>query len=155
MLTMHPKRIAVEPLYDPDEAFAGGLIITPDTAKERCDQGIVKYIGGDCKYLKVGDHVLFSGYAGDLVSIEGEGTLIIMDERFVKAIIHDEPKDIPGLFFRDKEGNYFAATSEQATYLIARALENDPTVRPSRKPGINKLSGAPTVEEYNEPDEDD
>lgn len=143
MLTMPPNKVAIEPIFDPDMI---GSLYVPDQAKERCDQGIVKYIGGDCQYIKVGDHVLFSGYSGTLIKLEDEGLLIILPEEFIAAVVHDEPKPVDGLYFRSKDGEYFPATHEQATFLIARAMENEPTVRPSRK--RSKIDGAPKLADY-------
>jgi len=142
MLTMPPNKVGIEPIYDPDMI---GSLYVPEQAKERCDQGIVKYIGGDCQFVKIGDHVLFSGYTGTLLRIDGE-SLIIMPEEFIQAVVYDEPKLVSGLFFKDKDNNYFTATHEQAAYLLARAMENDPTIRPSKK--RHKIEGAPKVEDY-------
>lgn len=143
MLTMPPNKVGIEPIFDPDKI---GSIYVPDQAKERCDQGIIKYIGGDCQYVKIGDHVLFSGYSGTLIRLEDEGLLIILPEEFISAIVIDEPKRVDGLFFRDKENNYFPATHEQASFLMARAMENDPSIRPSRK--RSKIDGAPKASDY-------
>lgn len=142
MLTMPPNKVGIEPIFDPDMI---GSLYVPEQAKERCDQGIVKYVGGDCELVKVGDHVLFSGYTGTLIRIDGE-SLIIMPEEFIQAVVYDEPKIVEGLYFKDKNGEYFKATHEQASFLLARAMENDPTVRPSRK--RYKIEGAPKREEY-------
>jgi co-chaperonin GroES (HSP10) len=142
MLTVPANKVGIEPIFDPDMI---GSLYVPEQAKERCDQGIVKYVGGDCELVKVGDHVLFSGYTGTLIKVDGE-LIIIVPEEFISAIVYDEPKEVSGLYFKDKEGNYFNATHEQAAYLLARAMENDPTIRPSRK--RYKIEGAPKVEDY-------
>jgi len=84
MLSMLDDRIAVIPIEDPDMV---GHIIIPDTAKRRVDQGIVKYRGDNVKELKVGDHVCFSGYTGTKITVKGEGTLIIMKEENVVALM--------------------------------------------------------------------
>jgi co-chaperonin GroES (HSP10) len=81
---MLDDRIAVIPIEDPEKI---GHIIIPDTAKRRVDQGIIKYRGDNVKELKVGDHVCFSGYTGTKISVKGEGTLIIMKEEDVVALI--------------------------------------------------------------------
>lgn len=73
-----------------DRAQVTAHIYAPEQAKQRLDQGIVKYRGPDTKDVRVGDHVFFSGYSGTRVSIEGEGTLVVMEEEFVEAIINDE-----------------------------------------------------------------
>lgn len=97
------ENIAVSPLFDKGIS-AGGLYI-PDSAIERCDQGIVKYIGKGVPLdvdLKIGDHVLFSGYTGTLLAIEGEGDLIIFNYQFAICKIDDDPTVVNGLFFKIK-----------------------------------------------------
>lgn len=123
-----PNKVAVEPIFDPDTI---GSIIVPDQAKGRCDQGLVKYVGSECKVVQVGDHVLFSGYTGTLMQLEGEGLLIILPEEFVVSIVYDDPIEIEGLYFRDKEGKYFRATHEQALHIIANAMKGHTSVRTS------------------------
>lgn len=99
MIELIGKRIAVRPIFDPDVS-PGGIII-PDQAKERCDQGIVKYVGPLVKDVKIGDYVIFSGYTGQMIAIEGEGKLIMFEEQWVVAKLDEVPKtDVPGLYFR-------------------------------------------------------
>lgn len=119
MIELTQDKCAIDPIWDSDFS-PSGLLIIPEEAKDRCDQGIVKYIGPDVKTLKVGDYVLFSGYTGVNIRLEGEGVLIIMREDFVEAIVHPPETDIPGLFFLDQSGEYWPATHEMATTLIAR-----------------------------------
>jgi chaperonin GroES len=97
-----PKdKVAIAPIFDPDKS-AGGIWI-PDQAKERCDQGIVKYIGPKVEWVKIGMYVMFSGWSGELVKMTGEGDLIIMQEKFVVAEIGEvENIHVPGLYFRSK-----------------------------------------------------
>lgn len=98
-----------------------GHIIIPDTAAQRCNQGIIKYIGKDCKLgLKLGQHVLFSGYTGEIIRIEGEGDLIVLPERWVTAILDDDEFVIPGLYFSDGE-EFITANLTIALQLISRA----------------------------------
>lgn len=100
MLKITRRNIAVEPLFDPDKI---GSIIVPDVAKERCDQGIVKYVGDRCRWLSVGDYVLFSGYSGDLLRLEGEGLLIVMPEQAVVAKIYEVPPvEVKGVYYRER-----------------------------------------------------
>lgn len=99
-----------------------GLII-PDEALERCDQGIVKYVGSDCHDVQVGDYVLFSGYSGTTVRLEGEGVVIILAEDFITCIIESPDTDVSGLFFRSTNGEYWPATYEMSVDLIRRAIE--------------------------------
>jgi chaperonin GroES len=144
VLTLPDNKVACEPLYDPDES-TGGIII-PDMAKERCDQGIVKYTGSKVTLVQPGDHVLFSGYTGTFIEVQYEGRLIIMPEDFITCIIHDDPTDVAGLYFRSKSGEYFQATYEQVTILCARTLERYNKVKPSRLG--SKLDGRPSPEDY-------
>jgi co-chaperonin GroES (HSP10) len=121
MLTLPKNKIAIAPLFDPEKI---GSIYVPDKAKERCDQGVVKYAGPDCKYLKVGDHILFGGYNGTTVQLEGEGVLIVMHEDFVVCQIESENTYVPGLYWRDVDGQYERATMEQSIFLITKMLED-------------------------------
>lgn len=136
MLKMPRKMVAIEPLYDKDVSPLG-LIIIPETAKERCDQGLVKYIGEECRNVKIGDHVIFSGYVGTTVDIDGE-TLIFVKESEINAIVEDQGFEVSGLYFKDKDGEYFQATYEMAMYLIARTLNLINRVDRSYTPGDDK-----------------
>ena len=73
---------------------AGGILI-PDSAKEKPMRGIVIAVGpgrvlenGDVKALDVkkGDKVLFGGYAGSEVKVEGKDYLIV-NESEIYAVI--------------------------------------------------------------------
>lgn len=123
MISLQANKVAVVPLFDSN---VYGSIIIPETAKERCDQGIVKYLGPKCELVKIGDHVIFSGYTGTTVEIEGEGILIILPEEFITAVLESPSTDIPGLYFRAKTGEYFTATYEMAMRLIAQAFQEAP-----------------------------
>jgi co-chaperonin GroES (HSP10) len=125
MINLSGAKVAVVPVYDPPMI---GHIIVPDIAKTRSDQGIVKYIGPDVKDIEVGDYVLFSGYTGTLLFLEDEGRLIIMHEDFIVAKI-DPPDNlqttnVPGLFFKSKNGEYFEATYEMTMDLVADMITN-------------------------------
>lgn len=126
MFELLPHRVAVQPIFDPDMT-SSGLLWVPETAKERCDQGIVKYVGKDVELVEPGDYVFFSGYTGTAFQIEGEGVLIIMHDEFITAkIVGDDVlnTDIPGLFFKTVDGKYLLCTYELAIDLIARAMED-------------------------------
>lgn len=128
MFQLYDDKVAIIPLFDRDTTPSGRIII-PEIAKERCDQGIVKYVGPNCKWLKPGDYVLFSGYTGMALHDEHEGTLIIFREEFAAAVIVDDKVDnteVPGLFFKGTDGVYFPANYEQAMGLIAKAIEEAP-----------------------------
>jgi co-chaperonin GroES (HSP10) len=92
-------------------------------AGERCDQGVVKYIGSQVKSIEIGDYVFFSGYTGTLVHVEGEGRLIILPEDFIEFKMNiDTFHEVPGLYFKDNKGNYFNATYEQAMNIMAESF---------------------------------
>jgi co-chaperonin GroES (HSP10) len=128
MFRLYDNKVAVIPFFDRDMTPSGRLYI-PEIAKERCDQGLVKYVGPNCKWLKPGDYVLFSGYTGAAIHDEHEGTLLIFREEFAAAIITDDKvadTEVPGLFFRGVDGVYFPANYEQAMAFIAKAIEEAP-----------------------------
>lgn len=120
MIRLIRDQVAVVPVFDPDKT-PGGLYI-PDIAKQKCDQGLVKYVAPDVKELKIGDYVLFPAYSGNVMRLEGEGLVIIISEEFVACIIDPPETEIPGLFFKDKDGTYWEATYEIAIELCSRAL---------------------------------
>lgn len=123
MITLIGDRVAVSPIYDPDRS-PGGIWI-PDQAKDRCDQGLVKYVGPQVKDLHIGDYVVFSGYVGTLLYVEGEGRLIVLPEEFCQATLVDPPSTpISGLYFKDQEGDYFEATYEKAMEIIADSFKD-------------------------------
>ena len=143
MLKLQANKVAVVPLFDPDKI---GSIYVPEQAKERVDQGIVKYCGPDCELVTIGDHVVFSGYTGTTVSIEGEGIMIILPEDFIAATLEMPVTDVPGLYFQAQNGEYFQATYEQAMILIGRAFSDQPWF-----PKLNidgGLKSRPKPEEY-------
>lgn len=133
MLQIPHDKVAVVPMWDPSETeFRGapgtGMIIRPEAAKKRCTQGVVKYLSKDArdKYgIRIGDHVLFSGYTGTLLNLEGEGYIIILPAKFIVARFthNDEAFTIPGLFHRDSSGEYFDADYSTVIEFLARALE--------------------------------
>ncbi len=100
MIGLTSGKIAVDPMLDP-ELSAGGIII-PDIAKDKCDQGIVRYVADDVTEIAVGDHVLFSAYTGTTVRLEGEGLLIILHQDFVTCKVEDLDTEVPGLYFKGK-----------------------------------------------------
>lgn len=126
MLIAPREKVIIEPMYDPEKI---GSIYIPETAKGRSKQGIVKYIGEDCKLVKVGDHVLFGAYAGSTIQLEGEGVLIILFEIDVLAVIEDVGMEVPGLYFRSRDGEYFPANYEMALSLIVKAVDESTLVQ--------------------------
>jgi chaperonin GroES len=86
-------RLVIE--RDESEAVTAGGIVLPDSAKDKPARGSVVSVG-DGRLLedgsrapfqvKVGDHVLFSSYAGDEFKIE-DRELVLLREEDVLAII--------------------------------------------------------------------
>ena len=77
-----------------EEKTAGGIVL-PDTAKEKPKQGKVLSLG-DGKLLesgkraafqvKEGDRVLFTSYAGNEVSLDGEEYLIMTEDDILAVV---------------------------------------------------------------------
>lgn len=66
-------RVIVEPVDEDEQTFAGGMLVLPDTAKEKPQQGKVLAIGPDVEVEnedgkvvgpQVGDLVIYAKYAG-------------------------------------------------------------------------------------------
>lgn len=114
--------LAIAPIYDRDKI---GSIWIPDQAKERCDQGIVKYKAPGCKLeeIKIGDHVIFSGYTGTLLLIEDDQFIIIPEEYITAIIHHGEYTMISGLYFEGENKEYIPATLDQVVYLIQQSIK--------------------------------
>ena len=112
--------------------------------------------------------VIFSGYSGELVSIEGEGLFIILPARFVVAVIVTEPTVVSGLYFKNviterpkgmsrddyltamscgELDEYFPATYEKAVELIAKALGETSVIKVAKD--------RPDLEDYKRVEEDD
>lgn len=79
--------IAVIPIYDKDTTDSG--LYVPEKAKQRVDQGIVKYTGPEVQRLQRGDHVFFGGYTGQKLSDDREGVLYLMQETDVFFVYED------------------------------------------------------------------
>src|SRR6267142_2207206 len=82
-----------------EERTAGGIVL-PDTAKDKPRQGTVLAVGsgrvldnGETRKLEVkkGDKVLFGGYAGSEVKIDGK-ELLILSENEILAVIENGKK---------------------------------------------------------------
>jgi chaperonin GroES len=82
-----------------EERTAGGIVL-PDTAKDKPKQGKVIAVGtgrvldnGDIHKLEVkkGDTVLFGGYAGSEVKIDGQ-ELLILAESEILAVVENGKK---------------------------------------------------------------
>lgn len=123
MIIPRPNNLVVKPLFDPD--ISKGGIYIPSSAKERADQGIVKYVGRDVKMVQPGDWVLFSGYSGTYFEVANEGEMITMHERLVIAVIGPSywaTVPVPGLYFKTSDGEYHPAPYTMVTELQADAI---------------------------------
>ena len=94
-LSLRPldDRVVVEPL-EAEEKTSGGILL-PDTAKDKPKEGTVVAVGpgrvldnGEVKALEVkkGDRVLFGGFAGSEVKLDGK-ELLILSESEILAVI--------------------------------------------------------------------
>lgn len=121
MLIIPPKnKIAVSPVFPSDTI---GNLYVPEQAKDRCKQGIVKYVGKEVKTVNIGDFVIFGAYTGSLIKIEDE-LLIFMKEEFVEAKIDlSTIVTVPGLYLKDEQG-YFAAPYNAVIDLAAKAVQD-------------------------------
>lgn len=141
MIRLTAGKIAVDPMFDPDEAFEGGIIVIPDHLKGKVDQGIVRYIGPDVVHdIRIGDHVLFSAYSGTTIRVEGEGLLIILHSDFITCVLESPDTEVPGLYFYDGE-QYWPATREMATKFIADAVGPTGEARSKEVPVANLKRG--------------
>ncbi len=77
-----------------EEVTRGGIVL-PDTAKEKPKEGKVLALGEGKPLddgtrapfqVKVGDHVLFSSYAGTDIKIDGEEYLILAEDDILAVI---------------------------------------------------------------------
>lgn len=114
MITVPRNKVAIRFIQDRTTTPSG--IYTGES--ERSDQGIVKYIGADVTFIRPGDYVLFSGWSGSVVHIEGEGGLIFLLEDAIECILHPPTTEIAGLFHVDQNGEYFPATYESTIEMI-------------------------------------
>ena len=87
------EKVVVERM-DAETKSAGGILI-PDTAKEKPMRGTVIAVGpgrvldsGEVKALDVkkGDKVLFGGYAGSEVKVDGKDYLIVNESEIFAVI---------------------------------------------------------------------
>lgn len=56
----------------------GGLIIVPETAQRRPTTGKIVSVGDGVKYLKLGDSVLYSNFAGYVVDLDRAGVKVTL-----------------------------------------------------------------------------
>jgi chaperonin GroES len=77
-----------------EEKTAGGIVL-PDTAKEKPKQGIVEAVGSGrtldsgervAPAVKKGDTVLFTSYAGNEVTVDGQEYLLMREEDILAVV---------------------------------------------------------------------
>ena len=97
-IKLHPlgDRLLVEPL-EHDETFAGGMLVLPETAKEKPQQGRVLAVGPGARDeqgrrlamdVDVDDRIVFARYAGTEVKVDGVKYLIMRESDVLAAIEH-------------------------------------------------------------------
>ncbi len=95
MSTLKPlhEKVVVERM-EAESKSAGGILI-PDTAKEKPMKGTVIAVGpgrvldnGEVKALDVkkGDQILFGGYAGSEVKLDGKDYLIVNESEILAVL---------------------------------------------------------------------
>lgn len=133
MLRLRRGYVAISPIDEPDTT-PGGIII-PDSAKDRTKQGIVKYVGPECKHVEVLDYVIYGGYDGKLLMVEGEGRLIILHEDYISAKVgldDDKAIKVPGVYFKSRDG-YIEATYEALFGFITAAIRETDWYKDTRQ----------------------
>lgn len=89
-------RVIVEPI-EQEETIAGGMLVLPETAKEKPQQGLVLAAGAGKRDddgariemdVKAGDKVLFAKYAGTEIKLNGK-KLLIMKEADILGIVEE------------------------------------------------------------------
>ena len=95
MASLKPLRdkVVVE-RSEAEQKTAGGILL-PDTAKDKPKEGVVVAVGpgrvlenGETRALEVkkGDKVLFGGYAGSEVKVDGKDYLILSESEILAVI---------------------------------------------------------------------
>jgi chaperonin GroES len=88
-------RVLIEPV-EQDETFAGGMLVLPETAKEKPQQGNVVAVGEGLRDINgkrvdmdilVGDRVLFARYSGNEIKLDRK-KLLIMKESDILGIVN-------------------------------------------------------------------
>ncbi len=123
-----------------DNKSDSGLLYIPEDSIRRANQGTVSVIGSEVTTVKVGDFVLFSGYSGTTVRVDGE-IVIIMHEDFLTCKIDEEIGEVNGLYMRMLEGEHIPAPHNFVIKMLNLAVQD-------RDVDIPK----PKKEEYNAPD---
>lgn len=134
MLKLPRKKVALIALGN--EKKVGSLYI-PDGSEGRIDNGVVKYVGPDCEYVSIGDHCVFSGWSGTQLDMDGEPTLIILDEDYITAIVKDTQELlVDDLFVRSVDNSipFTNITYEEILNILASYAQQNKIETSKRKP---------------------
>lgn len=127
-----PKDVIIAPKFDPDKI---GSIYLPQESRQRCTQGIVKYIGREVTEVKVGDRVGFGGYSGTLAKLDGEGVFIIMPESEIDFIFGPISDYEFPIYFRADQEEFEKEVKEVVKYLHTK-LDGNPTIEEAVRYGM-------------------
>jgi len=136
MLIPIKNKLIVLAIGDPNTWGSAGLIARPDSTKDRSDQGIVKAVGPEVRYINVGDYVVFSPYSGTVLDDEDEGRKhILLTEDGVIALVTPPTTTVQGMYGIDAK----LLTSEAALQLIRATYEDMPRVIQMRQKFEDRL----------------
>jgi chaperonin GroES len=90
-------RVIVEPVVEDEMTFAGGMLVLPDTAKEKPQQGKVLAVGPDVEVEKddkvvgpqAGDLVIYAKYAGTTFKTREGKEMLILRVDDILGVIED------------------------------------------------------------------
>ncbi len=123
MIRLTGHNVAIKPKFYENKTESG-LLYIPDDSIRRANQGTVSIIGDKVTTVSVGDFVLFSGYSGTTIHVDGI-VLILMHEEFLTCKIDEELGEIPGLYLKDTFGinSFFPATHDAVIAMLNDARE--------------------------------
>lgn len=128
MLIPLRNNLIVLAIADPD-TWGSGIIIRPESTKDRADQGIVKVVGPDVRCVEVGDYVVFSPYSGMVLNVSEEGDrAILLSEDAIDCLITPANTQVSGLYHRTTELDFVPATAEASLLLIREAIQSLPRI---------------------------
>jgi chaperonin GroES len=91
-------RVIVEPIEEDEMTFAGGMLVLPDTAKEKPQQGKVSAVGPDVEVKnedgvvigpQVGDLVIYAKYAGTTFKTRDGKELLILRVDDILGVVEE------------------------------------------------------------------
>lgn len=126
MIRVKSNHCAIVPIDDPD-ITPGGIII-PEEAKDRTDQGIVKYVGPKCEFVEPLDYVIYGGYNGQLLVLNRgepneERLIILSEDKLISKVAFGEIDSltVPGLYFKSRD-ELLPASYEVAVSFLGMAI---------------------------------